>query len=211
MGQIRCSWLLRTACSCWRQSCRGGDADPPARPSQPLSGQQAANAAASGARGAEPGPGSGAAGGEGDQAGSVSGRGVTAWPRQRWLGLAVPQALDLSAGTNVPFWEDELSRAVSVGAASPICHPRAVRGGWGAQRWMPRAGPCGTRLDLLSSPFAVPHQGLLASPRSARALAALCCSSFSPQSVAKAVWGGTLSLLHQPRTRNLIKNIIKLL
>lgn len=31
----------------------------------------------------------GAAGGEGDQAGSVSRWGVTMWPRQMWLGLAV--------------------------------------------------------------------------------------------------------------------------
>lgn len=38
-----------------------------------------------------------------DWAGSVSRRDVTARPRQRWLGLAVPQALGLPLGRNVPF------------------------------------------------------------------------------------------------------------
>ena len=105
---------------------------PPTRPSRSLSGQQTANAPASGVSGAEPGPSSGVAGGEGDRAGSVSRWGVTVWPQQRWPGLAVPQALGLPAGRNMPFQEDKPGRAASVGAASPVCHLRAVRGGHAA-------------------------------------------------------------------------------
>lgn len=53
---------------------------PPTWPGQSLSGQQTANAPAPGVCRAEPAPGSGAAGGEGDQAGSVSRWGVTMCP-----------------------------------------------------------------------------------------------------------------------------------
>lgn len=73
----------------------------------------------------------------------------------------------------MPFWEDELGRAVSVGA-SPVCHPRVVRGGCvaregcsvpGAEGWLVPVGPLWTHSAAPSQCRTEGCQPLPAMPR----------------------------------------------
>lgn len=107
------SWGRYGASGCWVQPAPAG------------------HAPASGACGAEPGPGSGVAGGEGDRAGSVSRR-VSLRGRGRAGGAGCAPGTGCPSGRNVPCREGDPGGAVSVGAASPICRLRAGRGGQAA-------------------------------------------------------------------------------